>query len=178
MVFGRKASEHALVEAMKEKFKLVKNPRGYAISSICDPTVKVATQILATKVMQKCHTNEVSTPVIALVAQCAEGFQFNWVHYFYSEFLVNYREAQDHSKTFHYAWLLLSIVLVAWELPEDSQFRPVAPDLLDAAMFASLWVTKDPQWIKDSKIFWILMKMSIHMAINRKTWMTPKNFEK
>lgn len=62
---------------MKEKFKLVKKPRGYAISSICDLVVKVATQILAAKVMRKCCVDEVSAPVVALVAQCTEGVQFN-----------------------------------------------------------------------------------------------------
>ena len=58
---------------MKEKFKLVKNPRGYAISSICDPMVKVAMQILAGKVMRKYHIDEVLALVVALLAQCAEG---------------------------------------------------------------------------------------------------------
>lgn len=72
-MFGRKGGEQALVDAMKEKFRLVKKPHGYAISRISDPTVKVANQILAGKVMRKCRANEVSVPVITLVAQCAEG---------------------------------------------------------------------------------------------------------
>lgn len=54
---------------------------------------------------------------------------------------------------FHYAWLLLSIVVVAWELPEDSQFPLIASDLPGAAKFASLWATKDPERVKNSKIF-------------------------
>lgn len=68
MVFGGKADEHALADVMKEKFKLVKKPRDYAISSICDPTVKVAMQILAGNVMQKCRADEVLTPLVALAA--------------------------------------------------------------------------------------------------------------
>lgn len=72
MMFGEKGGEHALAEAMKDKLKLMKKPRGYAISSIYDPMVKVATQILARKFMQKFHTDEVLTPVIAIVAQCTE----------------------------------------------------------------------------------------------------------
>jgi len=60
------------VEAMKEKYKLVKKLRGYAISSISDPVVKVATQILVGKVMRMCHGDEVSTPVIRLAAQCTK----------------------------------------------------------------------------------------------------------
>ena len=39
MIFGGKGGEQALVESMKEKFKLVKKSRGYAISNICDPAV-------------------------------------------------------------------------------------------------------------------------------------------
>lgn len=54
---------------------------------------------------------------------------------------------------FHYAWLLLSIVLVTGELPEDSQFPTIYRDLLEAAKYASLWATKYANRICDSKIF-------------------------
>ena len=64
-------------------------------------------------------------------------------------------------------------MLVAWELPEDSQFPSVVPDLPEAVKYALLWVTKDAQCIKDSKIFWILMEMNIRMAINRKPQLLP-----
>jgi len=46
-----KGGEFALVEAMKKKFKLEKKKRGYAIFGINNPAVKVATKILAGKVM-------------------------------------------------------------------------------------------------------------------------------
>lgn len=59
-------------------------------------------------------------------------------------------------------------MLVAWELPEDSQFPSIVPDLPKATKYASLWVTKDPQQIKGNNIFWILMEMNVNMAINRK----------
>ena len=84
------------------------------------PCVKIDTQILANKVMRKCHADEVLVPMILLVAQCAEGMQFNWSCYLCSEFLVNCHEDQDDNNTFHYAWLLLSIILVSWELSKDS----------------------------------------------------------
>jgi len=54
---------------------------------------------------------------------------------------------------FHYAWLLLSIVLMARELPEDSQFPIIDRDLPEAAKYASFWDTKDVKRILDSKIF-------------------------
>lgn len=128
--------------------------------------------------MQNCHANEVPTPVIALVAQYAEGVQFSWAHYLCGEFLVNCRKAQDLSKSFHYAWLMLSIVLVTWELLEDSQFPLVASDLLEVVKYASLWETNNPQRIKDNKIFWILMEMNMHMAINHKLRLSPTNFDR
>ena len=55
---------------MNDKFKLVNIPCGYLITSIIDPTVKVATQILAKKLMRKCRTEEVPKPVILLASQC------------------------------------------------------------------------------------------------------------
>lgn len=71
----------------------------------------------------------------------------------------------------------MSIMLVVWELPEDSQFPPVAQDLPKVANFSSLWATKDPQRVKHNKVFWILMEMNIHMAINRKSRLLPTVFD-
>ena len=73
MMFGRKCGELALTEAMKEKLKLVNKFWGYAISSIYDPAVKVAKQILAGKIMRKCRADEVLALVVTLAAQCTEG---------------------------------------------------------------------------------------------------------
>lgn len=62
---------------MKKKFNLEKKKLGYTISSINNPAVKVATQIQVGKAMRKCHVDEVPVPMVALMAQCVEGFQFN-----------------------------------------------------------------------------------------------------
>lgn len=68
----------ALAEAMKTKYKLEKKKkRGYTISTIKDKGVDIATQILAGKVMRKCHADEVPASVVALAEQCAKGVQFN-----------------------------------------------------------------------------------------------------
>ena len=66
--------------------------------------------------MRKCHTDEVPTLMGSLAAQCADGIQFNWVHYLCKEFLMDYKELEDQRNTFHYAWMLMSIVLVVWDL--------------------------------------------------------------
>lgn len=123
--------------------------------------------------MWKCCADEVSTPVVALAVQCIKGVQLNQANYLCSKFLANCHEADEQGKTFHYAWLLLSIVLVAWELPEDSQFPLIALDLLEAAKYASLWETKYAQCIRESKIFSVLMEMNIRMGINHKPQLLP-----
>ena len=63
-------------------------------------------------------------------------------------------------------------------MPEDSQFPLVAMNLPEGVKYTSLWVTKDAQHIKDSKIFWILMEMNIHMTINHKPRLSPSVFDK
>jgi len=50
-----KSEDLAPAEAMKNKYKLEKKQRGYVISSIPDKGVRVATQLLARKVMRKCQ---------------------------------------------------------------------------------------------------------------------------
>ena len=54
MAFDGKTGERDLAMRMKDKFKLAKKLCGYSISSITNPTVKVATQILVGKIMRKC----------------------------------------------------------------------------------------------------------------------------
>jgi len=49
--FGGNSHEHVLVEVMKEKFKLVNKPRGYAISTMSESAVKVAMLILVGNIM-------------------------------------------------------------------------------------------------------------------------------
>ena len=91
--FSREIGERDLAECMKNTYKLVKKVQGYSIMSISNPLVWLATQILIGMVMWKCCMDEVLAPVMALMAQCAEGVQFNWVNYLCGEFLANYHEA-------------------------------------------------------------------------------------
>lgn len=68
-----KGSDLAIMDAMKKKYKLEKKKRGYAISSIKDKAVCVATQILVGKFMRKCCLEEVPVLVVTLAEQCTEG---------------------------------------------------------------------------------------------------------
>lgn len=74
---------------------------------------------------------------------------------------------------FHCAWLLPSIVLMAKEVPEDSQFPTIDRDLLEAVRYTSLWATKDDTRICDSKIFWVFMEMNLRIGINCKPSLFP-----
>lgn len=58
---------------MKKEFELVKNMHSCSITSINDPAMQISTQILARKVMRKCHVYEVLVPVVSLAGQCMKG---------------------------------------------------------------------------------------------------------
>lgn len=116
-----RSGDVTMIDNLKKKYKLKKGQRGYAIDGISYSIVHITTQLLAGKVMRKCHGSKVPAVVIALVEECAAGEWFNWSQFLFEAFLINYGEVQEEGKTFHYAWMLLSIILVTTDLPEDSQ---------------------------------------------------------
>lgn len=61
-----KGSDLAIVEAMKKKYKVENNMQGSPISSINEKAVRMATQILESKVMRMCHADEVPVLVVTL----------------------------------------------------------------------------------------------------------------
>ena len=87
--------------------------------------------------------------------------------------MENCHEVQEKGKTFHYSWLLLSIVVVAGELPKDSQFPTIDRDMPEAVKYAFLWATKDANRICESKVLWVFMEMNLRMGINCKPWLSP-----
>jgi len=117
---------------------LEKKKSGYAISRTKEKGVHVTTQLFAGKVMRKCRIDEVLAPLVALAKQFREGVQLNWSKFLCKEFLKNCHEAQEQGKTFHYTQLLLSIMLIAGQLLEDSQFPNIDRDLPAAANYALL----------------------------------------
>lgn len=100
--------------------------------------------------MRKCSVDEVPDSVIVLAVQCAEGVQFNWEQFLCNELLTNCQEDQDEGKTFHYAWLLLPILLVTGELPQDSQFPSITNDLPEAMRYLALCGTRDTTRVSGS----------------------------
>jgi len=80
--------------------------------------------------------------------------------------MMNCREAQDQGKTFHYAWVILSILLIARELPADNQFPTVEQNVPEAVRYTLLWATKDTARIWEIKVFWIVVEASLQTWIN------------
>jgi len=78
--------------------------------------------------MWKCRRTEVPVVIVALAEECVAGEQFNWAQFLCEEFLTNCREVQEEGNTFHYAWLLFSVVLVTTDLPEDNQLPSLDQD--------------------------------------------------
>lgn len=68
-----KSNDLAIMGAMKKKYKLENKKRGDAICNINEKLVRLATQILARKVMRKCYVDEVPVLVVALAEQCMEA---------------------------------------------------------------------------------------------------------
>lgn len=168
MAIVGKHSDLGLAEAMNAKYKLEKRKRGYAIASIKDQGVRVATQVLADKLMRKHRANEVPSSVIVLTEQCAEGVQF-----LCDEFLTNCKQAQEQGNTFHYAWLLLSILLIVGDLLVEIQFLTTEGDLPEAARYTSLWAIKYTNRIHEIKVFWVFVEASIRTWINRRPCLSP-----
>lgn len=164
--FKGENKENKLTNRMKNEFGLMKKSHGYFICSITDKAMKFAARILACKVMRNNCMDEVLVPLISLTKHYVNGVQYKWVHYLFKEFLLNFREAQNDGKAFHYALLLLLISLVAWRLLEDSQLTPKDVDLPEAMMFASLWRTKDLERVMETKLFWVLIEMDLYTVIS------------
>jgi len=59
MEIAGQSRDLVLEEAMKKKYRLEKKQRGYVITSIQDKGVRIATWLLARKVMIQCCSNEV-----------------------------------------------------------------------------------------------------------------------
>ena len=70
--------------------------------------------------MWKYRLNEVSAPIVSIVANYAEGYSYKWAEYIAKEFLEYVRDVQEKGRPFHYSWLLVLIALVGWKEPTEA----------------------------------------------------------
>jgi hypothetical protein len=88
---------------MKKKFHTFCGKHSLDVSSICDPTLRFATQALPCKLLRKCRKDKVPTVVIAATERCVEGVQMNCVTFLLNQFLIDCEEVKDKGNEFCYA---------------------------------------------------------------------------
>jgi len=122
VLFFDKNKEKYLVERMKEKFHTFQGNLILDIASICDPIVRFVMKSLACNLLRKCRKDHVPTIMITTTKICVEGIHMNWEMFLLNQFFIYFEEERDKGTEFHYAWLLILIVLPAWREPYDTQF--------------------------------------------------------
>jgi hypothetical protein len=70
------------------------------------------------------------------------------VNYLVNELEKDCREAKDLGYEFHYSWLMILIIFVAWKMHEGDIFLDIEPSEPLATPFSTMWYTNDmtKQW--------------------------------
>ena len=88
---------------MKKKFHTFCGNHSLDVPSICDPTLRFATQALPCKLLRKCRKDKVPTVVIVATERCVEGVQMNCVTFLLNQFLIDCEEVKDEGNELCYA---------------------------------------------------------------------------
>jgi hypothetical protein len=153
--YPRKTTDRALAQRIKDTCGDVeKGTRGYKVASIQSGAVHLDCQLIAGKLVHKNWPTQVTGFLVDLAGKCAEGLHMNWVKYLVNQLELDYKEAQDQGYEFHFIWLLILIVFIAWEMLEGATFPDIEPFEPLAAKFSTLWYSNDmnKQW-KSNAIF-------------------------
>jgi hypothetical protein len=105
-----KAGEKALSEAMKEKFHTFRGERGLDFMNINDEYVWFTMHVLACKIFQKCHKDEVSAAVIVVAEKCSERGPNELGHILDESIFYRLYRGPEKGTKFHYACLLIFIL--------------------------------------------------------------------
>jgi hypothetical protein len=144
-----KDADRALAQNIKYTYGDVdKGKRGYKVSSIHNGVVRLDFQLITGKLVRKNRPTQVTGFVFDLVGKCMEGLQMNWASYRINQLEQDCREAQDQGYEFHFRWLLILIVFIAWEMPEGATFPDIEPFEPLTAKLTTLWYSSDmgKQW--------------------------------
>jgi hypothetical protein len=104
-----KTKEKSLAEEMKKTYGTERGSCGIIIKRINDATMRMATKLMACKMLRKCRKEEVPVGVVAAATQCANGTTLSWALYLLNLFLEDCKDVQDLGTEFHYSWLLILI---------------------------------------------------------------------
>jgi hypothetical protein len=130
--------------------------------------VCLAFQLIAGKLVWKNRPTQVTGFVVDLAGKCVEGLQMNWEKYLVNQLDQDYHEAQDQGYEFHFSWLLILIVFIAWEMPEGVTFPEIEPSEPLAMKFTMLWYSSDmgKQWQSNAVFhtYYLQLKRAIEVV--------------
>jgi hypothetical protein len=78
---------------MKKSYGIERGLHEIIIKRISDIATRMATKLMACKLLQKCHKEEVLAGVLAVAAQCANNTMLGWAPYLFNMFLDDYKDA-------------------------------------------------------------------------------------
>jgi len=81
------------VEEMKKTYGIERGSHRIIIKRISDTIKRIATKLMACKLLRKCHKEEVPARVGAVATQCAKGTVLSWAPYFLNLFLEDCKDA-------------------------------------------------------------------------------------
>jgi hypothetical protein len=91
----------------------------------------------------------------------------NWVDFSSQSVSAILQEEKDRGMEFHYAWLLILILIVAWRDPKDSQYLLATNKLCLVMWYVNLWHTVHKERQLDNNIHFYIYKESIREIIER-----------
>ena len=74
---------------VKDKYDLIRDNKGFLISSINDFTIGFVAKVLACKMLCKMWPNLCIAGTVALAQLCEEGVSINWLQFLLNEFLAD-----------------------------------------------------------------------------------------
>jgi hypothetical protein len=94
--YPRKDADRTLAQCIKETYGDVeKGKRGYKVASIQNGAVRLAFQLITSKLIRKKRPTQVMGFIIDLAGKCIEGMQMNWVSYLVNQLEQDFCKAQD-----------------------------------------------------------------------------------
>jgi hypothetical protein len=120
-----KTKDKALAKEMKNKYGTERGSHKIIIRCITDATTRMATKIMACKLLRKFCKEEVLVRVVIVAAQCVEVTTLSGAPYLLNLSLDDCKDAQDLGTKFHYSCLLILIALIGWKEPKYSFFSTI-----------------------------------------------------
>jgi hypothetical protein len=88
LLFADKNIERAQSKAMRVNFCMVRGVRSMNVTTVCNPTIRISTHMLACKHLLKCKKDQVPTWVIVVIEKCVEGTTMSWAPFLLNQFLL------------------------------------------------------------------------------------------